>query len=496
MSLSKTAIAIFVIAAAARAEVRLSSLITDHMVIQRGLPVHVWGKAAPAEPVNVAFRNHSASTVTDELGRWSVYLDPGDAGGPFELTVKGSNTITVRDVLVGDVWIASGQSNMEWPLERAQNAQAEVAAATNPRIRLFHLKNKTAYYPLEEADADGPWAECKPETAGKFSAVAYFFGRYVNQKLNVPVGLISTNWGGTPADAWTSLNGISSDPALMPVFSEWAKMTNDHSTTLLRREKQMREYEAAKAKAKEEGKPEPPYPWAPNLDNSWMPSGLFNAMIAPLTKFPIKGAIWYQGESNAGNERAPLYARLFGTMIRDWRRAWGQGDFPFFFVQLANFKTGGSWPELREAQLQTLALNNTGMAVSIDIGNPDDVHPRNKQDVGLRLGLAAQAIAYGEKIEYSGPLYRLTVPEGNTLRVWFDHADGLMAKGARPQSFEIAGADRKYVEAEAHIDGQTVVVSSPSVPAPVYVRYGWSDNPSCNLYNGAGLPASPFRSAP
>ncbi len=183
-------------------------------------------------------------------------------------------------------------------------------------------------------------------------------------------------------------------------------------------------------------------------------------------------------------------------MIRDWRQAWGEGDFPFLFVQLANFKTGGMWPELREAQLQTLSLANTGMAVAIDIGNPNDVHPRNKQDVGLRLGLAAMAITYGEKVEYSGPLYRTSVPEGNALRVWFTHAEGLMAKGARPQAFEIAGVDRKYVPAEAHIDGQTIVVSSSSVPAPVYVRYGWSDNPSCNLYNGAGLPASPFRSAP
>ncbi len=219
MRILKTFLAILLAAAAAPAEVRLSSLLTDHMVIQRGLPVHVWGKAAPAEAVSVSFRNNSRSTAADELGRWSLYLDPGDAGGPFELTVKGTNTITLQDVLVGDIWVASGQSNMEWPLDHVQNAQAEVAASANPRIRLFHLKNKTAYYPLEEADADGAWVECKPETAARFSAVAYFFGRYVNQKLGVPVGLISSNWGGTPADAWTSLSGLSSDPGLMPVFS-------------------------------------------------------------------------------------------------------------------------------------------------------------------------------------------------------------------------------------------------------------------------------------
>jgi sialate O-acetylesterase len=489
----RTILATLLLATAAFADVRLPSLIADHMVIQRGLPVHVWGMASPGESVSVNFRTNNRSTAADELGRWSLYLDPGDAGGPFDLTIKGNNTITVHDVLVGDIWVASGQSNMEWPLDHVQNAQAEIAAANNPRIRLFHVKNKSAYFPLEDVESD-TWVEVRPDTAAKFSAVAYFFGRQLSEKIGVPIGLISTNWGGTPADTWTSLRGLSSDPGLMPVFAEWDEMNSGHATTLLRREKQMKEYEEAKAKAKADGKPEPPYPWMPNLDNSWMPAGLFNAMIAPLTKLPIKGAIWYQGESNAGNDRAPLYNRLFTTMIKDWRRAWGVGDFPFLFVQLANFKTGGAWPELREAQLQTLSLVNTGMAVVIDIGNPDDIHPRNKQDVGLRLSVAARAIAYGEKIEYSGPLYRLAVPEGSTLRVYFDHADGLMAKGAAPQTFEIAGADGKFVAAEAHIDGKTVVVSSPAISAPVLVRYGWSDNPACNLYNGAGLPASPFRS--
>jgi sialate O-acetylesterase len=220
-------------------------------------------------------------------------------------------------------------------------------------------------------------------------------------------------------------------------------------------------------------------------------------MIAPLTRFPIRGAIWYQGESNASSERAPLYAHLFGTMIQDWRRAWGQGDFPFLFVQLANYKTGvnAKWPELRDAQRQTLALANTGMAVTADIGNPTDIHPKNKQDVGLRLALAARAIAYGEKIEYSGPLFRQATPEGNSMRVWFEHTGaGLAAKGGSLKGFELAGADRKFVSADAVIDGATVMVSSASIAAPVYVRYGWSDVPECNLYNAEGLPASPFRS--
>ena len=259
----------------------------------------------------------------------------------------------------------------------------------------------------------------------------------------------------------------------------------------------MKEWEQAVAEAKAEGKPAPGRPWAPNQDNCWQPAGLFNAMIAPLTRFPIRGAIWYQGESNAGPERAPLYAHLFQTMIQDWRRAWGQGDFPFLFVQIANFKTGpdAMWPEVRDAQRQTLSLANTGMAVTIDIGEATNIHPLNKQDVGLRLALAAEAISYGEKIEYSGPLFRQATVEGKEMRVWFDHAaSGLKAKGDAVQGFEVAGATGKFVEAQARIEGATVVVSAMSVIEPRRVRYAWKDVPDCNLFNGENLPASPFRS--
>jgi sialate O-acetylesterase len=283
----------------------------------------------------------------------------------------------------------------------------------------------------------------------------------------------------------------------MPVFSEWARMYDDHATVLLEREKAEREWERAAERAKAEGAPPPSRPWQPNERNSWMPAGLYNAMIAPVTRFAVRGAIWYQGESNTARERAPLYARLFQTMIREWRRAWGEGDFPFLFVQLANFKTSpeSMWPEVREAQRQTLSLANTGMAVTIDIGNPDNIHPANKQDVGLRLALAARAIAYGEKIEYSGPLFRLATPQGDSLRVWFDHAQsGLKAKGGELKGFEVAGADRKYVPAAARIEGATLVVSDAAVPSPRYVRYGWASSPDCNLYNSEDLPASPFRS--
>lgn len=446
-----------------RADVTLPYIICDHMVVQRNLPVHIWGKANPGEAVSVAFRGATGSATANTAGRWSVYLPPGEAGGPFELSVKGRNAILLKDVLVGDVWLASGQSNMEWPVAWAANAQAGIAAAKHPNIRLVRAMHKVSDYPLDNLIGQ-MWAECNPETVAKFSAAGYYFGRSLYEKTGVPVGLIQSAWGGTPVDAWTSLDAISADASLMPVFAEWA--------ALLRHEKQVKQ---------------------------WTPAGLYNAMIAPLTRYPIRGVIWYQGETNTSAERAPIYGRLFQAMIRDWRRAWKQGDFPFLFVQLASFHASpdSMWPELREAQRQALALANTAMAVTIDIGDPASIHPKNKQDVGLRLALAARALSYGEKIEYSGPLFRQATSENGALRLWFDHAaSGLKAKGAAVKGFEIAGNDGKFVPAEARIEGGTVVVKSPAVPAPVYVRYGWADNPGCNLFNAEGLPASPFRSGP
>jgi sialate O-acetylesterase len=480
----------------ARADVTLPAVLADHMVIQRGRPVHVWGKAAEGESVSFIFRGSTRSTTADSIGQWSVYLPPVESGGPFELTIKGTNRITLQDVMVGDVWVASGQSNMEFPVKNAVNAQAEISGADHSGIRLFHVKNKVAHYPLDDVVAE-PWTSCTPTSVSDFSAVAYFFGRHLHEKLAVPIGLIETSWGGTPAEAWTSLHALSADASLMPVFASWATMNDGAAAHQLRREKELNDWRRAVDRAKTEGKQPPGFPWEPNMDNSWMPTGLYNAMIAPLTRFPIRGAIWYQGESNASLERASLYAHLFGTMIQDWRTAWGQGDFPFLFVQLANFKTGpdAKWPELRDAQRQTLALANTGMAVTVDIGASDDIHPKNKQDVGMRLALAARAITYGEKIEYSGPLLRQATPEGSSLRLWFDHiGGGLTTKGASLTGFEIACGDRKFVPADAVIDGATIVVSSPSISAPVGVRYAWSDDPRCNLYNAEGLPASPFHS--
>jgi sialate O-acetylesterase len=353
-------------------------------------------------------------------------------------------------------------------------------------------------HPLEDVTSKG-WSETTSAIVTEFSAVGYYFGKELNERTGIPIGVIQSAWGGTPADAWTSLRGLSSDASLVPVFAEWSRMNDGHARAELRYKKAVADWEAAERKAKAEGiKPPGDFPWMPNEKGSWNPAGLFNAMIAPLTKAPIRGAIWYQGESNTSPERRDLYARLFQTMIRDWRRAWGHGDFPFLFTQLANWKSGPNtgWPAVREAQRDTLSLANTGMAVTIDIGNPDDIHPRNKQDVGKRLALWARAISYGEKLVYSGPLFRQATVEGGVMRVWFDHAaSGLVAQGAL-EGFEIAGADGKWLPADARIDGSTVVVSSHVVEAPVAVRYAWSDNPRATLFNAEKLPASPFTSRP
>jgi sialate O-acetylesterase len=475
-----------------RADVTVPALLADHMVVQRGLPVHVWGMAAPHEAVSVAFRGETKAGTSDDDGRWRIYLSPGEAGGPFELSIKATNTIVLHDILVGDVWVASGQSNMEFPMTGLVNAPAEIAAAQYPKIRLFLVKHKPADYPLENVDSRG-WAACTPETAADSSAVAYFFARNLQQKLGVPIGLIESSWGGTAAESWTSLHTLGADAALMPVFSARAKMVDDQSTNILRQQREDVEFQKAVAQAKAEGKPLPWPQWHPDFA-AWAPAALFNGMIAPLTPFAIRGVIWYQGEANASPDRASLYARLFQTMIRDWRNSWGEGDFPFLFVQIANWNTEPDerWPEVRNAQRQALALRNTGMAVTIDIGDPNDIHPKNKQDVGLRLSLAARAITYGEKVEWSGPLYRQVTQEEHALRVWFDHANGLMSKGAVVTGFELADVDGKYSAADARIEGTSVVVSSAAVPAPVSVRYGWAPNPDCNLFNKEGLPASPF----
>ncbi len=477
------------------AGVELPSLFTDHMVIQRGLPVHVWGTADPREAVIVEFRGESRSAIADELGRWTLHLSPGVAGGPFKVRVTAGDEIVFEDVWVGDVWMASGQSNMEWPLDQTQDGASAVAAADHPELRLLRVGKATAEYPLDDMETDG-WMVCSPQTVAKFSAVGYYFAREVQAREDVVIGLIDTSWGGKPLAAYTSLAAIARDPALMPVFAHRAEMAEARAALLPLIEKEEREWVAAAAAARTAGEEPPPYPWYPDF-TAWEPSVLFNAMVAPVTRFPIRGVIWYQGESDSSKARAAVYGPLFRAMIEDWRRRWGVGDFPFLFVQLANWIAGpgNGWPEVREAQAQALALEQTGMAVTIDVGHPIDIHPPDKKTVGQRLARAARAIAYGEDVEYRGPTFRQAIPEGSKLRVWLDHAEGLkVSYGDAPIGFEIAAADAVYVAADARIDGATIVLSSPDVDAPVSVRYAWADNPAVNLYNGAGLPAVPFRS--
>ena len=474
---------------------RLPGMIGSHMVLQRDKPIHIWGWSDPGEKVAVALRGNSRSAAGDSLGNWSVFLPPEAAGGPYQLTVTAANQIVLDDVLIGDVWFASGQSNMEMPLKgfafaAVKDSAAEVAQAAQPRMRLLHIPQKVADFPLRNSGAS--WTVCSPETAAGFSAVAYFFGRELAGRERVPIGLIDATWGGTVAEAWMSLQAISADAALMPVFATRAQMmrTQAEITAILAREK--REDMAAQ----QAGQAPPKHTWRPD-PASWAPAALFNGMIAPQTAYTIKGVIWYQGESNSKLAFAPMYARIFPALIADWRAQWHQGDFPFLFVQISNFVSDATenWPIIREAQRRSLSVANTAMVVTTDIGDPDNVHPADKQTVGARLALAARALVYDENVEYSGPLYRQVTPEGDAVRVWFDHANyGLVAKGGTLQGFEVAGDDGHFVSATARIDGMTVLVGNPGVAEPKYVRYGWANAPVVNLFGATGLPASPFTS--
>jgi len=636
----------------ARADVRLPAIFGDDMVVQRDMPLPVWGWADPGERVTVRLSDASAITTADADGNWHVVLPPRRAGGPFHLIAEGANAITCSNVMVGDVWLCSGQSNMAWPVSAADNAEEEIADAEHRKIRLFTVNRRVSTEPL--SDVTGQWKVCKPQTVGDFSAVGYFFGRDLHKELGVPIGLINSSWGGTVAEAWTSRQALAAHEELRPILERSDLVLVDYPRAMAQYERKVAEWEArvyfadpgnkgfgmgwAAPEAEtadwqpmdlpgywedaglmidgvvwfrkevqippdwagkdltlslgaiddcdttyfngvqvgatgldtseywqvprrytvpkelvkagraviavrvydrwlnggfagvasdmtlaplgggtplslagrwlykvevsrpqpEQAIPRPQPPLGPGSPNS--PAGLYNAMIRPLVPFAIKGVIWYQGESNAA--RAYQYRTLFPTMIRDWRRAWGQGDFPFLFVQLANFMAAqqqpvedSAWAELREAQLMALSLPKTGMAVTIDIGEADNIHPKDKQTVGARLALAARAVAYGEDIVHCGPIYQsMKVEDGKAILSFTHVGSGLIARDGEPlKGFAICGADKKFVWADAQISGNQVIVSSPDVAQPVAVRYGWANNPVCNLYNAEGLPASPFR---
>ena len=653
-----------------RADVTLPAIFSDHMVLKKTARVPVWGKADPGEEITLVLAEQTAKTRAGDDGKWTASLDLSKTGpGPFEMTVRGKNEIKISDVLVGEVWLASGQSNMEWPLIQTRDAEKEIAASANPQLRQFTVTRATSADPL--TDVKGAWKVASPETAGAFSAVAYFFGKKLQAELKMPVGIIQSSWGGTPSEAWTSTEALDTVPdlkaareriqgrakaypvqkqAFVDAFGAWLKDNAredrpvadaaafaatgistegwipltlpgrlaaaglpDAGAVWLRREidvpapvpnqklrlnlgaidafdsvywngrlltqltyqeypgtgfvRQNATYDVPPDLVKQ-GKntlairvyqpvtaanfPTVPKADALALDTGWLAkaefalptldaekiaaapkappnpvaphntaSFLFNAMINPLVPYAISGVIWYQGESNAG--RAWQYRTAFPLLITDWRSRWKQGDFPFYFCQLANYLPkkdlpgDSGWAELREAQSQTLALPKTGQAVLIDIGEEKDIHPRNKKDVGERLALIALASDYGKEIPFSGPVFKSAEIAGDKIRLTFNGtASGLVATalpathdvktiahetaplvrnspGSELEGFAICGQDRNWVWAQAKIEGQSVVVWSDKVPAPVAVRYAWADNPTANLYNAAVLPASPFR---
>jgi len=483
------------------AELRLPRMIGDHSVLQRQVPIHIWGWASAGEHVTVALHAQSRTVDANDYGEWSVWLAPEQAGGPYTLTVSGtapdSQQLSVADVLIGDVWVASGQSNMEMPLRGfpgsavVKNAAQEIAGAQQPQIRLLRIDHKVSDIPVD--DIANSWTVCTPETAAEFSAVAYFFGREIQQKERVPIGLIDSTWGGTPIESWMSLGALGADASLMPVFATRARFAEEQSRLTAVEAAEKRE-DAAAAEAHQ---PKPKHPWHPN-ESSWLPAGLYNGMIAPLTPYSVKGFLWYQGETNSAPERAPMYAKLFPAMIADWRARWQQGELPFLYVQISSFHSDGEeWGVIRDAQRRTLAVAKTAMAVSIDVGTADNVHPPDKQTIGARLALAARGLVYGDGSDYSGPAFRQATTETGGMRVWFDHASGLRmdrADHVEESVFEVAGDDHKFVPAHAVVEGETVLVTSSAVRNPRYVRYAWANESKGGLYNKAGLPASTFTS--
>jgi sialate O-acetylesterase len=619
----------------ASAQLRIPQIFGDSMVLQRDRPIPVWGWAAKGEKITVRLHDQTKTAVTAADGKWRVNLDAEKAGGPYRLVVKASTQIEYKDVLVGDVWICSGQSNMEWTVANTNNSETEIATAAYPTIRQHKIPNSIAVDPAEDTKAGNGWHSANPAQVGSFTAVGYFFARHLQQELKIPIGLINTSWGGTNVETWTSREAFERSAEFKELYKGIERVnldsiaaTKQKLTQIMVQKKQgSLPAEGAKVDWKDAGYDDGKWPemklpgmWEsqglPDLDGivwlrktitvtaeqaaneadlllsmiddndetyingvklgstngynqkrlykvpsgvlkegantiairvedtggggglygeaaelvlickgtkltlvgNWkfqvasvaqsstigpnsFPSLLFNAMVHPLIPYAIKGAIWYQGESNAG--RAYQYRKAFPLMINDWRSRWKQGDFPFYFVQLSSFNSangnsqqGSTWAELREAQTMTLSLPNTGMAVTTDIGNAKDIHPRNKQDVGKRLALVALHHTYGKNVVFSGPVYQSMKVTGKEVTVSFINSEGLRTRGQADilGGFEIAGADQKFYRANARIEGKQVILSATEVATPVAVRYAWADDAgAANLFNQSGLPALPFR---
>ncbi len=632
-----TTLLMLLLAGSLTAQVKLSPIFNSNMVLQQGMEIPVWGLASPGEKITVTLEKAVASTRTNKAGKWTLKLPAMNYGGPFKMTIKGKTLQTLENIMIGEVWVCSGQSNMEFNLLTTKNGDAEIAAANYPDIRLFTVKRRISQTPQDQLE-EGEWLKCSPASIPRFSAVAYFFGRELNQKLKVPIGLINTSWGGTIAETWTSDESISKNPDFINQMAQLKKINLDDYAKTIEKEVRDRvgEFSTVDMGMKgdqpiwaasdfndsawklmnlpgyieqngldgvdgiiwfrrvieispdETGKPAtlslskindsdrtylngtligstiqlaeksrvytiPAGILKPgknilavqvedvggmggiygdstalklkcgnrniSLSGSWKykvglvkfntvlspnsyPTLLYNGMIHALVPYGIKGAIWYQGEGNAG--RAKKYQRVFPDMIKDWRNHWNQGEFPFLFVQLANFMkvdsvpTESSWAELREAQSKTLSLPNTGMAVTTDVGDALDIHPKDKQTVGKRLALAALKVAYKQDLIFTGPVYRQMTIVGNKITLTFDETgNGLKAKDKYGylKGFTVAGANHQFQWAKAKITGvNTIEVECPDIERPVAVRYAWGNNPDdANLYNSADLPASSFR---
>jgi sialate O-acetylesterase len=485
----------------ARADVKLPAIFGSHMVLQQGQKDRVWGSAAPGEEVSVSIGDQTKTAAADKDGKWTVTLDPLPVGGPLTMTVKGKNTITFDDVLVGEVWICSGQSNMQFSLSASYDGDIEALAAKFPKIRLISVPQVGTQEP--QNDFKGQWQVCTPDTARDFSAVGYYFGRQLQETLDVPVGLIDDSWGGSACEAWINRERLAEDEKYKPLLARWEATEKRYPQDKGDYETKLAAWKEAVEKAKAEGKKPPGQPGNPDgqMYGNSRPGNIYNGVLKPTIGYGIRGAIWYQGESNAN--RAYQYRDLFPFMIKNWRDEWGIGDFSFYWVQLADFggltpaRGDSAWPEVRAPQTMTMSkLPNTGEAVIIDVGEGKDIHPRNKKDVALRLARWALARDYGVKIPYQSPTYKSMEKNGNKITLTFDHVGGGLQTFdvAEPRGFAIAANDGKFVWAKGRLVGNNKVeVWSDEISDPVAVRYAWADNPVCNLFSREHLPVTPFR---
>ncbi len=496
-------VASLLIGSHASAAVKLPAIFAHHMVLQRDAPVPIWGWAEPGEEVTVAIADQSKTVTAGADRKWLIQLDKLAAGGPHTLTVKGKNKLTVNDVMIGEVWLASGQSNMVHIMPTTTDFAKEQPLANYPGLRIFTVARAVSQTPKE--DCHGNWLVLSPTTVDDVAAVPYYFGRELHQKLGVPVGVITSALGSTPVEAWTSLDAQQDRTELQELLASWERKSAEFDPVAAKTayEKELAAWKEAAEKAKAEKKPvprEPKVPIAPR-EQPAHPGVMFNGMIAPLVPYSMRGVICYQGEFNAQTEDyARLYRHQLPLLIRDWRTRWQNDQLPFASVQLPNFETSSRSPQLtgwrlvREGQLQSLAVPRTGMIVSTDIGEATGIHPRNKRAFGERLALWARAEVYGERIPWSGPIYSGFKVTGNTIELTFRHTDGgLTFNGDERKGFLICGADQQWRPGSARIQGVHVLVSSQDVATPVAVRYSWADNPDGNLTNAVGLPASPFR---